>query len=98
MKRPAVIGGFLFGALFGRLFLFLMDFNFMKRSGLSAGGRRLGWDDTVCALPLGSAKAFGGTIHWMVPPLCLLTLLGGTLRVPVSTGASRTRPSPFVTS
>ena len=27
-------------------------------------------------LRLGPAKAFGGTIHWMVPPLCLLTLLG----------------------
>ena len=91
MKRPAVIGGF----LFGRLFLFLMDFNFVKTGRLSAGGRRLGCDSTVCALPLGSAKAFGGTIHWMVPPLCLLTLLGGTLRVPFFTGASPRAPAAF---
>ena len=36
----------------------------------------MGRDDTVCALPLGSANAFRGTIHRMVPLLCLLILLG----------------------
>ena len=48
-----------------------------------------------CRDAWGPTNAFGGTIHWMVPSLCLFTFPGETLRVPVSTGASRTRPVPF---
>ena len=49
----------------------------------------------VTALPHRSAKAFRGTIHWMVPLLCLLTFLGGTLRVPFRLRGSAPPPAAF---
>ena len=70
--------------------------------GLSCPRRSLsvkGLSGAVTTPARGPAKTFRGTIHRMVPLLCLLTFSGGTLRVPFGLwGASRPQrgPSPFV--